>query len=58
MRQFQCVPTTQVNEIKETYTKGKSLAIYFEDSQFRRNRTLNFIVSLMYAEKLSRVRCH
>ena len=25
--------------------REKSLAIYFEDSQFRRNRTFNFIVS-------------
>ena len=27
------------------YTEGKSLAIYFADSQFRTNRTFNFIVS-------------
>ena len=27
------------------YTEGNSLAIYFEDSQFRRNRTFHFIVS-------------
>ena len=31
----------------------KSLAIYFEDSQFRRNRTFNFIVSKIYADKRS-----
>ena len=36
--------------------REKSLAIYFEDSQFRRNRTLNFIVSLIYVDKRSRVR--
>ena len=34
----------------------KSLAIYFEDSQFRGNRTLNFIVSQIYVDKHSRVR--
>ena len=38
------------------YTEGKSLAIYFEDSQFRRNRTFNFIVSKIYVDKGSRVR--
>ena len=36
--------------------REKSLAIYFEDSQFRRNRTLNFIVSNIYVDKRSRVR--
>ena len=36
--------------------REKSLAIYFEDSQFRRNMTLNFIVSLLYVDKRSRVR--
>ena len=36
--------------------REKSLAIYFEDSQFRRNMTLNFIVSLIYVDKRSRVR--
>ena len=30
------------------YTEGKSLAIYFGDSQFRRNRTLNIIVSKLF----------
>ena len=29
----------------------KSLAIYFGDSQFRRNRILNFIISKIYADK-------
>ena len=36
--------------------REKSLAIYFEDSQFRRNMTLNFIVSLIYVDERSRVR--
>ena len=40
----------------ETILREKSLAIYFEDSQFRRNMTLNFIVSLIYVDKRSRVR--
>ena len=35
--------------------REKSLAIYFEDSQFRRNRTFNFIVSKLYVDKRSRV---
>ena len=38
------------------YTEGKSLAIYFLDSQFRRNRTFNFTVSKIYDDKRSRVR--
>ena len=36
--------------------REKSLAIYFEDSQLRRNRTFNFIVSKIYVDKRSRVR--
>ena len=36
--------------------REKSLAIYFEDSQFRRNMTFNFIVSNIYVDKRSRVR--
>ena len=36
--------------------REKSLAIYFEDSQLRRNRTFNFIVSKLYVDKRSRVR--
>ena len=35
------------------YTDGKSVAIYFEDSQFRRDRTFNFIVSKIYVDKHS-----
>ena len=42
---------SHVNILRE-----KSLAIYFEDSQFRRNRTMNFIVSKIYVDKRSRVR--
>ena len=38
--------------------REKSLAIYFEDTQFRRNMTFNFIVSKIYVAKRSRVRCH
>ena len=36
--------------------REKSLAINFEDSQFRRNGTFNFIMSKMYVDKRSRVR--
>ena len=36
--------------------REKSLAIYFEDSQFRRNRAFNFIVLKIYVDKRSRVR--
>ena len=34
----------------------KSLAIYFEDSQFRRNRTFISILSNIYVDKRSRIR--
>ena len=50
----------QINIIKMglsiIYTEGKSLAIYFEDSQFTRNRTFNFIMSKIYVDKHSHVR--
>ena len=36
--------------------REKSLAIYFEDSQFRSNMTFYFIVSKIYVDKRSRVR--
>ena len=36
--------------------REKSLAIYFEDSQFIRIKTFNFIVSKIYVDKRSRVR--
>ena len=36
--------------------REKSLAIYFEDSQFIKIRTFNFIVSKIYVDKRSRVR--
>ena len=42
----------------EYILREKSLAIYFEDSQFRRNRTLNFILSNIYVAKRSRIRWH
>ena len=35
--------------------REKSLAIYFEDSQSRRNRSFNIIVSKLYVDKRSRV---
>ena len=38
--------------------REKSLAIYFEGSQFRRNMTFNFIMSKIYVDKRSRVRLH
>ena len=36
--------------------RDKRLAIYFEDSPFRRNRTFNFKVLKIYVDKRSRVR--
>ena len=36
--------------------REKSLAIYFGDSQYRRNGTFNFTVSKIYVDKRSRVR--
>ena len=39
-----------------TILREKSLAIYFEDSQFIRIKTFNFIVSKIYVDKRSRVR--
>ena len=48
---FQMQPYLEkVNILRE-----KSLAIYFEDSQFIRIRTFNFIVSKIYVDKRSRV---
>ena len=37
------------------YTEGKNLTIYSEDSQFRRKRAFNFIVSIIYVDKRSGV---
>ena len=45
-------------KILQCILKEKSLAIYFEGSQFRRNMTFNFIVSKIYVDKRSRVRLH
>ena len=42
--------------LKINILREKSLAIYFEDSQFRRNRTFNFILSNIYDNKRSRIR--
>ena len=42
--------------IKENILREKSLAIYFGDPQFRRNRTFNFIESKIYVDKRSRIR--
>ena len=36
--------------------REKSLAIYFEDSQLKRNMTFDFVVSNLYVDKRSRVR--
>ena len=36
-----------------TILREKSLAIYFEGSQFSRNRTFNFIVQKIYVDKRS-----
>ena len=36
--------------------REKSLAMYFGDKQFTRNRTLNLKVSKIYVDKRSRVR--
>ena len=40
----------------ENILREKSLAIHFEDSQFRRNRTFNFILSNIYDNKRSQIR--
>ena len=40
----------------KTILREKSLAIYFGDSQFKRNRTFNFTVTKIYVDKRSRVR--
>ena len=52
--------TNQSTKIRWTSNilREKSLAIYFEDSQFRRNMTFNFIVSNIHVDKRSRVRLH
>ena len=47
-----------INYIIDDILREESLAIYFEDSQFKRNRTFNFIVSKIYVDKRSRVRWH
>ena len=36
--------------------REKSLAIYFKDSQFRRNGTFNIMLSNIYVDKRSRIR--
>ena len=51
MQQFH----TLRNLVKKNILREKSLAIYFGDSQFRRNRSLNFIVSKIYVDKRSQV---
>ena len=47
---------TTVGPILNYYTEGKSLAIYFGDSRYRRNRTFNLKVSKLYVDKRSHVR--
>ena len=44
------------NDRRDHILREKSLAIYFEVSQFIRIRTFNFIVSKIYVDKRSRVR--
>ena len=46
----------QVNVYIGNILREKSLAIYFEDSQFLRIKTFNFIVSKIYVDKHSQVR--
>ena len=41
-------------EPEKNYTEGKSLAIYFWDSQFRRNRIFNLIMSKICVDECSR----
>ena len=48
-------PNLCYNEVCYNILREKSLAIYFEDSQFRRNRTFNFKVSKVYVDKRSRI---
>ena len=45
-----------IHYFHEYILSEKSLAIYFGDSQFRRNRTFNLKVSKIYVDKRSRVR--
>ena len=40
----------------EHILREKRSAIYFQESQYRRNRTFNFIISKIYVDKHSRVR--
>ena len=50
------LPSGSAHEIVQSIDnvlREKSLAIYFGDSQFRRNRTFNFIVSKVYVDKRS-----
>ena len=35
----------------KNYTEGKSLAIYFGDSQFKRNMIVNFMILKIYVAK-------
>ena len=49
---FPCLPTPSL----EVQTKHKTLALDCTYSQFRRNRTFNFILSNIYVDKRSRIR--
>ena len=42
--------------VEANILREKSLAIYFGDLQFSRNRTFNFILSKIYVDKRSQVR--
>ena len=50
------VRVNRLCSFEENILREKSLAIYFEDSQFRRNRTFNFILSNIYVDKRSQIR--
>ena len=58
---YACIAKKQIfyeniNAIRANILREKSLAIYFEDSHFRRIRTFNFILSNIYVDKRSRIR--
>ena len=56
--EFSTLPDLAVRsytDVLKNILREKSLAINFEDSQIRRNRTFNFIVSKIDVDKHSRV---
>ena len=44
-------PPIHVYKLFKYILREKSLSIYFGDSQFRRNRIFNFIISKIYVDK-------